>query len=130
MICVGYCFSASLPPMLAAGSLKAINLMAESPEMFTDLRDKCQVLHDAFDGIEGLELSGDRLSPVKHLRLAESRRKSREEDKKLLKKLVLAVSCGLWPESLSRGSESCQTSLDKVSEIHGGAVAEWPKALQ
>ena len=80
--------------MLAAGSLKAINMMAERPEMFTDLREKCQVMHDAFDGIDGLELSGDRLSPVKHLRLAESMRKSQEDDKKLLKKIVIAVSSG------------------------------------
>jgi serine palmitoyltransferase len=34
----GYCFSASLPPMLAAGAMKAIELMEESPKMFSDLR--------------------------------------------------------------------------------------------
>jgi serine palmitoyltransferase len=80
--------------MLAAGSLKALNLMSERPEMFFELRELCQLMHDAFDGLEGLELCGDPISPIKHLRVAESRRKSREDDRKLLKQIVAAVNHG------------------------------------
>ena len=89
---LGYCFSASLPPMLAASSLKAVNMMSDNPGMFNELRERCETVHDAFEGLEGLELHGDRLSPVKHLRIIESRRKSIDEDKKLLRKIVLEVS--------------------------------------
>ena len=35
---LGYCFSASLPPMLAAGAMKSVELMEENPKMFSDLR--------------------------------------------------------------------------------------------
>ena len=79
--------------MLAAGSLKALTLMEENPDMFEDLREKCQVMEESFDSCEGLELSGHLLSPVKHLRLTESRMKNRDEDKKLLKKIVEKVNC-------------------------------------
>ena len=79
--------------MLAAGSLKALTLMEENPDMFEDLREKCQVMQESFDSCEGLELSGHLLSPVKHLRLTESRMKNRDEDKKLLKKIVEKVNC-------------------------------------
>lgn len=85
---LGYCFSASLPPMLAAGSLKALSLMEENPEMFEDLRQKCELMQESFDSIDGLELSGDPISPVKHLRLAESKRKNREADLKTLYAIV------------------------------------------
>lgn len=78
--------------MLAAGSLTAVNMMADHPEMFAELRDRCEAVHDAFEGFGELELDGDRLSPVKHLRVVESRRKSAEEDKKLLRKIVAKVS--------------------------------------
>ena len=81
--------------MLAAGSLKALALMEENPEMFEDLREKCLVMQESFDSCEGLELSGHVLSPVKHLRLTESRRKTRDEDKKLLKKIVALVNTNL-----------------------------------
>jgi hypothetical protein len=77
--------------MLAAGSLKALSMMDENPAMFEDLREKCQVMQESFDSCEGLELSGDVLSPVKHLRLAESRRSNRDEDKKLLRAIVAQV---------------------------------------
>ena len=89
---LGYCFSASLPPMLAAGSLKALSLMDENPAMFEDLHEKCQVMQESFDSCQGLELSGDVLSPVKHLHLAESRRRSRDEDKRLLRRIVAEVN--------------------------------------
>jgi serine palmitoyltransferase len=66
--------------------------MSENPGMFEVLREKCQVMQESFDSLEGLELTGDVLSPVKHLRLIESRRKDRESDKKLLRKIVEAVN--------------------------------------
>ena len=78
--------------MLAAGSLKALSLMDENPAMFEDLHEKCQVMQESFDSCQGLELSGHVLSPVKHLHLAESRRRSRDEDKRLLRRIVAEVN--------------------------------------
>ena len=86
----GYCFSASLPPMLAAGALKALDLMLENPSMFTDIHERAHALHDAFDKIPGLLLVGHRSSVVKHLRLKKSY-PTRAEDRVILNNIVLQV---------------------------------------
>ena len=77
--------------MLAAGSLKALTLMDQNPGMFEDLREKCQLMQESFDSLEGLELTGHPLSPVKHLRLTEQRSKDHDADRKLLRRIVTEV---------------------------------------
>ena len=37
---LGYCFSASLPPLLASSALEALSIMDQSPELFQRLRDR------------------------------------------------------------------------------------------
>ena len=66
---LGYCFSASLPPMLAAGAMKSLEILQNNPDLTSDLAKKCEFLHKCFKNLHGLELYGDELSPVKHLRL-------------------------------------------------------------
>ncbi|MGH0177969.1 UNVERIFIED_CONTAM: hypothetical protein FKN15_076226 [Acipenser sinensis] len=46
----GYCFSASLPPMLAAAAIGALNIMEEDIDIFRLLRDKCKHIHNALQG--------------------------------------------------------------------------------
>ena len=87
----GYCFSASLPPMLAAGALTAVELMEKDPSMFTDLQEKCRAAQEEFSRLPGLKLHGDPMSVVKHLRLERSGG-DREADKKALNQVVLKVS--------------------------------------
>ena len=87
----GYCFSASLPPMLAAGALKALDLMEDKPSMFTDIQERSEALHEAFEHIEGLELFGDKISPVKHLRV-KRQSPDRKVDKGILGHIVVRVS--------------------------------------
>ncbi|KAG7247266.1 hypothetical protein CRUP_033105, partial [Coryphaenoides rupestris] len=43
----GYCFSASLPPMLAAAAIESLDIMEEDPDIFTVLREKCISVHNA-----------------------------------------------------------------------------------
>ena len=69
---LGYCFSASLPPMLAAAAIAAIDSMEKNPDMFLDLNNVCRQLHSARSSLHQLRLSGHRDAPVKHLRLAKS----------------------------------------------------------
>ncbi|XP_059500577.1 serine palmitoyltransferase 1 isoform X1 [Stegostoma tigrinum] len=47
----GYCFSASLPPMLASAAIEALNIMEDDPDIFRVLRQKCQQIHYALQGI-------------------------------------------------------------------------------
>lgn len=67
---LGYCFSASLPPLQASVSLQAINHLAAHPELLTRLRDNCLEIHEKLRRIPEMRIGGDPLSPVKHLYLA------------------------------------------------------------
>ncbi|NXN57006.1 SPTC1 palmitoyltransferase, partial [Rynchops niger] len=46
----GYCFSASLPPLLAAAAIEALNIMEDNPDIFQTLRAKCERIHKALQG--------------------------------------------------------------------------------
>ncbi|XP_030323578.1 serine palmitoyltransferase 1 isoform X1 [Calypte anna] len=83
----GYCFSASLPPLLAAAAIEALNIMEDNPDIFQILRHKCERIHKALQGISGLKVVGESFSPTLHLQLEESCG-SRENDVKLLKRVV------------------------------------------
>nr|XP_021520163.1 serine palmitoyltransferase 1 [Meriones unguiculatus] len=83
----GYCFSASLPPLLAAAAMEALNIMEENPGIFAVLKEKCQHIHTSLQGISGLKVVGESLSPALHLQLEESTG-SREKDMKLLQEVV------------------------------------------
>uniref|UniRef100_A0A5F4VR50 Serine palmitoyltransferase 1 n=1 Tax=Callithrix jacchus TaxID=9483 RepID=A0A5F4VR50_CALJA len=83
----GYCFSASLPPLLAAAAIEALNIMEENPGIFAVLKEKCRQIHKALQGISGLKVVGESFSPAFHLQLEESTR-SREQDVRLLQEIV------------------------------------------
>ncbi|XP_027988942.2 serine palmitoyltransferase 1 isoform X2 [Eptesicus fuscus] len=83
----GYCFSASLPPLLAAAAIEALNIMEENPGIFAVLKEKCKRIHKALQGISGLKVVGEALSPAFHLQL-EASTGSREQDAKLLQEIV------------------------------------------
>ncbi|KAM5228199.1 serine palmitoyltransferase 1 isoform 4-T4 [Ctenodactylus gundi] len=83
----GYCFSASLPPLLAAAAIEALNIMEENPDIFAVLKKKCQQIHKALQGISGLKVVGESFSPAFHLHLEESTG-SREKDVKILQEMV------------------------------------------
>lgn len=83
----GYCFSASLPPMLASAAIEGLNIMEDDPDIFRLLSQKCHRIYSALQGIPGLKLVGESFSPACHLQLAKSRG-SREIDVKLLQEIV------------------------------------------
>ena len=66
----GYCFSASLPPLLAAAAIEALNIMEEDQTLlFETIMSKSKRLHKKLLSIKGYRISGDEISPLKHLRL-------------------------------------------------------------
>ncbi|XP_024117729.1 serine palmitoyltransferase 1 [Oryzias melastigma] len=83
----GYCFSASLPPMLAAAAIEALNIMEEDPEIFSVLKRRCRQVHQALQGIPGLKLVGVPFSPALHLQLERSSG-CRSSDLQLLRSIV------------------------------------------
>ncbi|KAM8793372.1 serine palmitoyltransferase 1-like [Eudromia elegans] len=68
----GYCFSASLPPLLAAAAIEALNIMEDNPEICQILQEKCKRIHRALQEISGLKVVGECFSPALHLQLEES----------------------------------------------------------
>ncbi|XP_031433185.1 serine palmitoyltransferase 1 isoform X2 [Clupea harengus] len=83
----GYCFSASLPPMLAAAAIEALNIMEEDPDIFVILGDKCKHVHKALQGTPGLKVVGEPFAPALHLQLEKSTG-SRDGDVKTLRSIV------------------------------------------
>ncbi|VDI52096.1 serine palmitoyltransferase [Mytilus galloprovincialis] len=68
---LGYCFSASLPPMLATAAIEALNIMQNDSSILQRLRENCRKMYDGLSMISGVEVMGDPLAPIKHVRLAE-----------------------------------------------------------
>ncbi|XP_062869842.1 serine palmitoyltransferase 1 [Trichomycterus rosablanca] len=83
----GYCFSASLPPMLAAAAIEALHIMEEDPDIFIILREKCKHAHKALQGIPGLKVVGKVIAPALHLQL-ENSTGSRESDVRKLRSII------------------------------------------
>lgn len=81
---LGYCFSASLPPMLCQAAISALNRLEKEPQMFEELREKSNLVHKVFSTFSKLSLKGHELSPVKHLYLTTPLDNPQEELKKLI----------------------------------------------
>jgi len=68
-----YCFSASLPPLLAAAAIEALNIMEEDDTLlFKTLMNKSTYLHKRLLNIKGYLVIADEISPLKHLCLTNS----------------------------------------------------------
>jgi glycine C-acetyltransferase len=123
-----YLFSNSLPPMIAAGSLKAIELVETNPDLIKKLNDNTayfreQVVSQGFSILEGSH-------PIVPVMIGEAK-KTQELQKALLKKGLYLV--GLWfpvvPEGHSRlrvqiSAAHRREDLDRALEILGEAGRE------
>ncbi|XP_023223298.1 serine palmitoyltransferase 1-like [Centruroides sculpturatus] len=83
---LGYCFSASLPPLQAAVALAALKAMKSNPEVLVTLRENASLVHKELQRIPQLSLGADEISPVKHLYIVGDY--SREEKIKKLERIV------------------------------------------
>ncbi|XP_046405751.1 serine palmitoyltransferase 1 [Ischnura elegans] len=92
---LGYCFSASLPPLLASAAIKALDIMRENPSLFLDLKGKCHMVHKSLGSIQGLTLEGHEDSPVKHLYLSVPCKTREEETDKLSSIVEYGLRCGV-----------------------------------
>ncbi|XP_054706299.1 serine palmitoyltransferase 1-like [Uloborus diversus] len=87
---LGYCFSASLPPLQAGVAIAALSILESNPGIIEDLKENCVYMHDKLLNIPELLICSDPVSPVKHLYLAEHL--PREQ---LVKKLEAIVHYGM-----------------------------------
>ncbi|KAL4237039.1 Serine palmitoyltransferase 1 [Mactra antiquata] len=84
---LGYCFSASLPPMLASGAIQSLNIIIDDPGMFGKLRNNCTLIHEKLSKIEGMRVVGDPVAPIKHFSLSEPS-DDRDLDNRSLEKIT------------------------------------------
>ena len=64
----GYCFSASLPPLLAAAAIEALNIMEETDtSLFEILMEKSKYLHRKLLNVNGYRIRSNEISPMKHI---------------------------------------------------------------
>ncbi|KAI1730023.1 aminotransferase class I and II domain-containing protein [Ditylenchus destructor] len=67
---LGYCFSASLPPLLASAASEALRIMSAEPSRFQRLQQNASIMHcgliEACQGTH-FRVQGIELSPIQHI---------------------------------------------------------------
>lgn len=66
---IGYCFSASAPPLLTQAAISALDRFEAEPQIFNTLNNCAKMAHEKFSKLSYMKISGHVLSPVKHLYL-------------------------------------------------------------
>lgn len=73
---LGYCFSASQPPLLTQAAISALDVFEKEPKIFTTLNEVSEKVDRKFKELTRLKLRGDPISPVKHLYLKDDKETS------------------------------------------------------
>jgi len=84
---LGYCFSASLPPLQAACALAAIDILEKQPQVLDRLRENCEQMDSLLRKHDFIEVQAVAFSPIKHVRFAR-RSPDRVVETKRLQKVV------------------------------------------
>ncbi|XP_067678319.1 serine palmitoyltransferase 1-like [Haliotis asinina] len=84
---LGYCFSASLPPMLASAATQALSILDNNPGLLVQLEENSKLMHKGLSKLEGFCVVGDPIAPIKHVRLSEPS-DDRDLDMKTLQMIV------------------------------------------
>lgn len=87
---LGYCFSASQPPLLTQAAISALNIFENNPTIFKKLNEISEKVDNKFRELTRLELRGHPISAVKHLHLRDN--KEPKEAEEILKKISDSVS--------------------------------------
>lgn len=66
---LGYCFSASLPPMLTQAAISALDILEDRPAIIDELNSISKQLNKALAKLVNFTFRGDEVSPIKHIYL-------------------------------------------------------------
>lgn len=83
---LGYCFSASQPPLLASAAICSLDIMENHLEIFQSVKENALAVDKGLKEIPALECLSHRESPLKHVYLKEKR------DRKIDETLLQAIS--------------------------------------
>ncbi|XP_064386088.1 serine palmitoyltransferase 1-like [Halichondria panicea] len=84
---LGYCFSASVPPMMASAAIEGLNIMEGDGSIFTRLRANAKKMRELLFGVSGVEVCGLEACPVIHLRVT-TPTSCQESDQQLLQTIA------------------------------------------
>jgi len=98
---LGYCFSASLPPLQAACALASLDILQSDPAIIKTLRNKCEYLHGKLVKSETIDVEGLHFSPVKHLRFSNRQRSSGQEGRATESSRLEKVVSKAWESGLA-----------------------------
>lgn len=92
----GYCYSASLPPLLASAAIKALDMIEESNGGYQQkVAANSTLSHGLVSNIAGMVVQGDLTSPVLHLRLKDADAPRHEQDKILAEIVAQSLQAGV-----------------------------------
>lgn len=77
---LGYCFSASLPPLLTVAVTSSLDILESDSSLLLSLRNNCMALHEGLINSTVFDVSGAPESPIKHLHLKEEISESFEKN--------------------------------------------------
>lgn len=83
---LGYCFSASAPPLLTQAAITALDRFEREPSIFEELRNTSKKLQEKLNQLSSFELNSHPLSPVKHLYLKVQR--DRDTEASLIRQII------------------------------------------
>ncbi|XP_071564333.1 serine palmitoyltransferase 1 [Temnothorax nylanderi] len=83
---LGYCFSASQPPLLASAAITSLDMIENNLQVFQSLKNNTLLIHNGLKEIPMLVCSSFAESPLKHVYLKEQKDRATEE------KLLSAIS--------------------------------------
>ncbi|XP_012530923.1 serine palmitoyltransferase 1 [Monomorium pharaonis] len=83
---LGYCFSASQPPLLASAAITSLNKIENNLEIFQSLRNNALLIDNGLKKIPMLECTSSPESPLKHVYL------KGQKDRTIEEKLLTAIS--------------------------------------
>lgn len=100
---LGYCFSASQPPLLTQAAITALDIFEKDTEIFEKLNEVAEKIDKKFRELTRLELRGHPISPVKHLYLRDD--KEPKEMEEMLSKISDQVRNLFKAESCANAHE-------------------------
>lgn len=87
---LGYCFSASQPPLLTQAAITALDIFENDPKIFAQLNEVSEKVDKKFRELTRFQLGGHPISPMKHLYLKDE--KTPAEADEMLRKISDQVS--------------------------------------
>jgi serine palmitoyltransferase len=102
----GYVFSASSPPFLMRAATVALELLEQKPELVKRLEKNVRFMREALKGVSNrLDIGGDPLSPLIHLRLREPSARRVDDEARLQRMVDRALAQGV---ALTRAAYSSE----------------------